>query len=156
MSLDNIVSDYMSREFLTVSPKDTLEKIAKDMINSENDFAIVMDNGDLRGLISASEIIHEVSSSVVSKLSPDKIPSDIKQMLVSELMNNPRSINFMESCGFDGTKLAISIGEQNTIEEAVQLFASSAVEMVLVLDQKGIAGIITEKDLLKAITDLAF
>ncbi len=62
----------------------------------------------------------------------------------------------MESCGFDGTKLAISIGEQNTIEEAVQLFASCAVELVLVLDQKGITGIITENDLLKAITDLAF
>lgn len=156
MSLDNIVGEYMSREYLTVSPKDTLEKVAKYMIDSENDFAVVMDNGDLRGLISASEIIHEVSSSVVTKLSLDKIPSEIRQLQVSELMNNPKSMNFMESCGFDGTKLAISIGEQNTIEEAVQLFASSAVELVLVLDQKGIVGIMTENDLLKAITNLAF
>ena len=156
MILDNNVSDYMIREFLTVSPIDTLEEVAKEMIQGENDFAVVMENGDLRGLISASEIISEVSSSVVSRLTQDKIPSEIRQILVSELMNNPKSINFMEACGFKGTKLAISIGEQNTIEEAVQLFASCAVELVLVLNQQGIVGILTENDLLRAITDLAF
>lgn len=153
--MDSIVGDYMSRGFLTVSPSDTLDIVAKKMVKTGNEFALVMENGDLCGLVSVSEIIHEVRSSVVSKLSVDKIPLEFRKVLMSELMNNPRTINFMESCGFDGTKLVISMGEQNTIEEAIQLFASSAVELVLVLNPEGIVGIFTEKDLLKAITDLA-
>jgi len=155
MSMDNIVGDYMSRSFLTVSPTDTLDVVAKGMVKTGNEFALVMDKGDLCGLVSVGEIIHEVRSSIVSRLSVDKIPAEFRKVLISELMNNQRTINFMESCGFDGTKLAISMGEQNTIEEAIQLFASSAVELVLVLDQQGIVGIFTEKDLLKAITELS-
>lgn len=70
-----------------------------------------MDDGDLCGLVSVSEIIHEVRSSIVSKLSVDKTPLEFRKVLMSELMNNPRTINVMESCGFDGTKLVISMGE---------------------------------------------
>ena len=155
MSMNNIVGDYMSRNFLTVSPTDTLDVVAKGMVKTGNEFALVMDEGDLCGLVSVGEIIHEVRSSIVSRLPVDKIPSEFRKVLMSELMSNPRTFNFMESCGFDGTKLAISMGEQNTIEEAIQLFASSAVELVLVLDQQGIVGIFTEKDLLRAITELS-
>lgn len=155
MSLDNIVGNYMSRGYLTVSPKDTLDSVARNMVQSGTEYAVVMDEGNLCGLVSAGEIIHEVRSSIVSKLPFHKIPAEFRQMLMSELMNNPRTVNFMESCGFEGPNLAISIGENNTIEEAIQLFASSAVDLVVVLNQEGIAGIFTERDLLRAITDLA-
>lgn len=103
MSIDNIVGDYMSRSFLTVSPNDTLDVVAKGMVKTGNEFALVMDQGDLCGLVSVGEIIHEVRSSIVSRLPVDKIPSEFRKVLMSELMRNPRTINFMESCGFDGT-----------------------------------------------------
>ena len=77
-------------------------------------------------------------------------------MLLSELLNNPRTINFMESCGFSGSNLAISIGESNTVEEAIQLLARNSLEQVLVIGDDGnIVGILRNSDLLKAITELA-
>jgi CBS domain-containing protein len=154
MSEKSSVGDYRSKGYLEVSPSDSLEAVARDMVNSGYEFAIVMEDGSLRGIVSAGEIIHEVRASVISRLTVEKIPQEFRQMLMSELMNNPKTINFMQSCGFEGTKLAICMGEKNTIEEAIQLFASSAVEQVLVLDQDGIVGIFTERDLLKAITEL--
>jgi len=70
-------------------------------------------------------------------------------------MNNPKTINFMESCGFTGTNLAISIGESNTVEEAIHLLGSNALEQVLVLNDEGeVVGILKKRDLLKAITEL--
>ena len=156
MGMSNSVSDYITKGYLAVSPSDTLETVAKRMVESGNDYAIVLDSGELCGMVSVDEIVHEVLSSVVSKLYKHNMPQQYEQMLLSELMNNPKTINFMESCGFTGSNLAISIGESNTVEEAIQLLGSNALEQVLVLDDEGeVVGILKKRDLLKAITELA-
>lgn len=156
MGMSNSVSDYITKGYLAVSPSDTLETVAKRMVESGNDYAIVLDSGELCGMVSVDEIVHEVLSSVVSKLYKRNMPQQFEQMLLSELMNNPKTINFMESCGFTGSNLAISIGESNTVEEAIQLLGSNALEQVLVLDDEGeVVGILKKRDLLKAITELA-
>ena len=155
MCLGDNIGKYIERGYLSVSPSDTLETVAKQMVETGNDYAVVMEDGELRGLVSANEIIKEVMSSVVSRISIDNIPVEIRQMLLSELMNNPRSINFMESCGFKGTNLAISIGESNTVEEAIQLIAKNSLEQVMVLNEDGLVGILKNTDLLKAITELS-
>lgn len=51
-------------------------------------------------------------------------------------------------------ELAICMGEQNTIEEALQLFASGAIEQVHGLNQDCVLGFFTERYLLLAITEL--
>ncbi|TFH12969.1 CBS domain-containing protein [Candidatus Bathyarchaeota archaeon] len=145
----------MTRGYLSVSPHDSLETVAKRMFETGHEYAVVLDDGELKGLVSVDEIIREVMSSVVSRISVEGIPMEFRQMLLSELMNNPRAVNFMESCGFKGTNLAISIGESNTIEEAIQLLASNSLEQVLVLNEDGLVGILRNTDLLKAITELA-
>ena len=156
MSMSNSVSDYMTKGYLAVSPSDTLETVAKRMVETGNEYAIVLDSGELCGLVSVDDVLHEVLSSVVSKITIHNIPKEFRQMLLSELMNNPKTVNFMESCGFSGSNLAISIGESNTVEEAIQLLASNALEHVLVLDDEGeVVGILKKRDLLKAITELA-
>ena len=156
MGMSNSVSDYITKGYLAVSPSDTLETVAKRMVESGTDYAIVLDSGELCGMVSVDEIVHEVLSSVVSKLYKHNMPQQYEQMLLSELMNNPKTINFMESCGFTGSNLAISIGESNTVEEAIQLLGSNALEQVLVLDDEGeVVGILKKRDLLKAITELA-
>ena len=156
MGMNNSVSDYITKGYLAVSPSDTLETVAKRMVESGNDYAIVLDSGELCGMVSVDEIVHEVLSSVVSKLYKRDMPQQFEQMLLSELMNNPKTINFMESCGFTGSNLVISIGESNTVEEAIQLLGSNALEQVLVLDDEGeVVGILKKRDLLKAITELA-
>ena len=156
MSINNYVSDYMTKGYLAVAPSDTLETVAKRMVETGNEYAIVLDGGELCGLVSVDEVLHEVMSSVVSKISINNIPMEFRQMLLSELMNNPKTINFMESCGFSGSNLAISIGESNTVEEAIQLLASNALEQVLVLNNEGeVVGILKNSDLLRAITELA-
>ena len=156
MGMSSSVSDYITKGYLAVSPSDTLETVAKRMVESGNDYAIVLDSGELCGVVSVDEIVHEVLSSVVSKLYKHNMPQPLEQMLLSELMNNPKTINFMESCGFTGTNLAISIGESNTVEEAIHLLGSNALEHVLVLSDEGeVVGILKKRDLLKAITELA-
>lgn len=149
------VGNYMTRGYLSVSPSDTLETVAKRMVETGNEFAIVMDKGELRGLVSADEVLHEVLSSVVSRISIEGIPLEIRHMLLSELLNNPKTTSFMESCGFTGHKLAICIGESNTVEEAIHLLARNDLDQVLVVDDAGkITGILRNSDLLRAITEL--
>jgi len=156
MSMNNSVSDYLTKGYLAVSPSDTLETVAKRMVESGNEYAVVLDSGELCGMVSVDEILHEVMSSVVSKISQNNMPKEFRQMLMSELMNNPKTMNFMESCGFRGSNLAISIGESNTVEEAIQLLASNSLEQVLVLNNEGeVVGILKNSDLLRAITELA-
>ncbi len=155
MCLGDNIGKYITRGYLSVSPSDTLETVAKLMVDTGNDYAVVMEDGELRGLVSADEIIQEVMSSVVSRISVDDIPAEFHQMLLSELMNNPRTVNFMESCGFKNSNLAISIGESNTVEEAIQLLASNSLKQVMVLNNDGLVGILKNTDLLKAITELA-
>lgn len=151
------VGTYMTRGYLSVSPSDTLDTVAKRMVETGNEYAIVMDKGELCGLVSVEEIIREVLSSVVSRISIDDIPVEFREMLLSELMNNPKTATFMESCGFSGNNLAISIGESNTVEEAIQLLARNSLEQVLVIGDDGeIVGILRNGDLLRAITELSY
>jgi predicted transcriptional regulator len=145
----------MTRGFLTITPQDTLDTVAKRMIETGNEYAVVKREGALICLVSADEIIREVKSSIVSRLAVDKFPDEIRSMLIHELLNNSQTQHFMESCGFEGTNLAICIGENNSIEEAIQLFSRSAIERCLVLDNNGIVGILTNWGLLKAITEMA-
>lgn len=149
------VKRYMNKDFLTVTPQDTLDTVAKKMIKTGTEYAIVKKNDSLVGLVSADEIIHEVKDSIVSRLKVDKVPDEVRSMLIEELMNNPKTMNFMEACGFEGANLAISIGEDNSIEEAIQLFSKSAIDRCLVLDNSDIVGILTNRGLLKAITEMA-
>jgi CBS domain-containing protein len=154
--MNSFVSTYMTKGYLSVSPSDTLDTVAKKMVETGNEYAIVMDSGKLCGMVSAESIIHEVLTNVVDKISMDDIPTEFREIFLSELMNNPRTVNFMESCGFTGTNLAVSIGKSNTVEEAIQLLARNSLEQVLVLDDDGeIAGILRNSDLLRAITELS-
>jgi len=155
MCLGDNIGKYITKGYLSVSPSDTLETVAKLMVETGNDYAVVMEDGELKGLVSADEIIKEVMSSVVSRISLDDVPTEVRQMLLSELMNNPRTKHFMESCGFEGSNLAVSIGESNTVEEAIQLLAKNSLDQVMVLDDQGLVGILKNTDLLKAITELA-
>jgi len=154
--MKSAVSTYMTKGYLSVSPSDTLDTVAKRMVETGHEYAIVMEAGKLCGIVSAESIIHEVLTNVVDKIIMDDIPTEFRGMFLSELMNNPKTINFMESCGFDGNNLAISIGESNTVEEAIQLLARNSLEQVLVLNNDGdIAGILRNSDLLRAITELS-
>jgi len=155
MSLYKPVRDYMTRDFISISPLDTLESVARRMVEAGCEYALVMDGDELQGLVSVDEVLHEVMSAVVSRLHNKEIPFACLQMIVSELMNNPRTVNFMESCGFHGPNLAISIGESNTIRDAIQLLGQNNLEKVLVLNDKGVVGILTKTNLLKPITELA-
>ena len=154
MCLGDNIGKYITKGYLSVSPTDTLETVARLMVETGNYYAVVMERGELKGLVSADEIIKEVMSSVVSRMSFDDVPTEVRQMLLSELMNNPQTKHFMESCGFEGSNLAVSIGESNTVEEAIQLLAKNSLDQVMVLDDQGLVGILKNTDLLKAITEL--
>jgi Mg/Co/Ni transporter MgtE len=104
------VKNYMNKDFLTVTPQETLDNLARKMIKTGTEYAVVKKDNKLVGLVSADEIIQEVKSSIVSRINMEKFPEEVRSMLILELMNNPRTMNFMEACGFEGTRLASSIG----------------------------------------------
>lgn len=120
------------------------------MVGSGNEYAVVMENDELKGLVSVSEIIYEVMSTIVSGISIESDPRDPQPVLLSELMDNPRTLSFMESYGFKGFNLETSIGESDTVEEAIQLMGSNSLEQALVLNDDGLVGILRNTDLLKA------
>jgi len=116
----------------------------------------VKEDGELKGILTAADVVNAFNSSVVSKISNKSIPHEERSLIVSELIENPRVVGFMEACGFTGSNLAISIGAEASLEEAAQLLSKNGLSHVLVLDGEGeVVGVLRSSDVLRGVSTLS-
>ena len=80
----------------------------------------------------------------------ESIPMEIRDIEISELMKAPMAIEFMEACGLTGTNMCIMLGEEDTVADAMRVMAISGVDHILIIGEDGIAGTLSDNDLLKA------
>jgi CBS domain-containing protein len=156
MGLDKNVGIYMNRDIVIASPNETLAALVKRMTQMKSDYAVVIDEGEIVGLIDSNDIINVVKNYVISKISYNKIPTNFREMLISELLDNPRLNTIMDPCGERGIRPIISIGKDNTIEEAITLLAAQGCNEVLVMGDKEPEGVLTTLNLLAAIADSTY
>jgi len=150
MNLDMKIKDLMKKEPIIVDPDDHLAAVSKKMAGKGKDVVVVMKDGLVKGLVTAGDIFFAMKSYVLGKNLLESIPVEIRDMRVGELMRAPQAMEFMEACGLTGTNMCIVLGEEDTVADAVRVMAIGGVDHILIVGQKGVAGTLSDDDLLKA------
>jgi len=56
----------------------------------------------------------------------------------------------MEACGLTGTQVCISLGEDETIANAIRVMAIAGIDHILIVGGEGVVGTLSDNDLIKA------
>lgn len=116
------VMEVMSRNPVSVGPKETVDKASKLMKDRNIGSLVVVKNGKPVGIITEKDIVAKV-------VAEDAKPSAVK---VKEIMSSPVK----------------TIHPHDSIEDAAKLMAESKIRRLVVADKKKLLGIVTENDIL--------
>jgi len=151
LNLEMKIKDLMKKEPLVVKPSDNLAAVSKKMVDKGKDVVVVMDEDVVRGLVTAEDIFSAMKSYVLGKNMFEEVPMEVRDMKVAELMRKPSAMEFMEACGLTGTNMCIVLGEDDKAVDAIRVMAISGVDHILIIGDNGIAGTLSEADLIKAL-----
>ena len=144
------IKKIMKKDPIIIEPNETLAEVSKKMAAKEKDVVVVREGELVKGLVTASDIYYAMKSYVLGKNMLESIPMEIRDIEISELMKAPMAIEFMEACGLTGTNMCIVLGEDDTVADAMRVMAISGVDHILIIGEDGIAGTLSDNDLLKA------
>jgi len=145
------IKDLMKKNPLVVNPSEDLATVSKKMVDKGKDVVVVMDEGVVRGLVTAEDIFFAMKSYVLGKNMFEEVPMEVRDMKIAELMRKPSTMQFMEACGLTGTNMCIVLGEDDKAADAIRVMAIGGVDHILIVGDNGIAGTLSEADLIKAL-----
>ncbi len=151
MKLEMKIKDLMKKNPLVVNPSEDLAAVSKKMVDKGKDVVVVMDEGVVRGLVTAEDIFFAMKSYVLGKNMFEEMPMEVRDMKVAELMRKPSAMEFMQACGLTGANMCIVLGEDDKAADAIRVMAIGGVDHILVVGDEGIAGTLSEADLIKAL-----
>lgn len=151
MILEMKIKDLMKKNPLVVNPSEDLATVSKKMVDKGKDVVVVMDEGVVRGLVTAEDIFFAMKSYVLGKNMFEEVPMEVRDMKIAELMRKPSTMQFMEACGLTGTNMCIVLGEDDKAADAIRVMAIGGVDHILIVGDNGIAGTLSEADLIKAL-----
>ncbi len=118
-----LVSDIMTREPISISPKSNLLECAKRMVQKRTGSLLLLENKKLVGLISTQDILWALVK---------KSQEDLSKIIAKDI--SPKKI--------------ATIKPSATLEEALKKMKESKFERLPVIDNAELVGIITIKDIL--------
>ncbi len=146
-----LAEDIMTREVITVSPGDDVEKAARLLLeNNISGLPVITEDGRVAGMISEADIIFRqkkvdapsysvILGAVVYLKSPQRYIEELKRtvaLTVEELMN----------------KKLHTVGPEATVEEISTVMVEEGVNRVPVVDEKGrLLGIVTRQDIIRTV-----
>jgi len=145
------IKDLMEKNPLVVKPSEDLATVSTKMVDKGKDVVVVMDEGVVRGLVTAEDIFFAMKSYVLGKNMFEEVPMEVRDMKIAELMRKPSTMQFMEACGLTGTNMCIVLGEDDKAADAIRVMAIGGVDHILIVGDNGIAGTLSEADLIKAL-----
>jgi len=145
------IKDLMEKNPLVVNPSEDLATVSKKMVDKGKDVVVVMDEGVVRGLVTAEDIFFAMKSYVLGKNMFEEVPMEVRDMKIAELMRKPSTMQFMEACGLTGTNMCIVLGEDDKAADAIRVMAIGGVDHILIVGDNGIVGTLSEADLIKAL-----
>lgn len=150
MNLEMKIKEIMKKDPIIVDPNESLENVSRKMAKKEKDVVVVMADGVVKGLVTASDIYYAMKSYVLGKYMLESIPMEIRDVKIGELMKAPMTKEFMEACGLTGANTCIVLGEDDTVANAMRVMAIGGVDHILIIGDDGVAGTLSDNDLLKA------
>ena len=132
------VKEFMSLEPITITPDTAVPTALRLMGEKKIRRLPVVDNrGELVGIVSDKDLLH-ASPSPATSLAIWEITDLMSRLKVEKVM----------------TRDVISVAEDTPLEEAALLMADNRIGSLLVMQDKKLAGIITESDLFRVLLDL--
>ena len=154
MDLDKQIKKYMKKNPLFVSPTDSLGEVADAMGNEKKDIAVVKDKkGEVQGIVTSHDLFDAMRTWVLQKDMLEQIPSEIRELRVTSIMKGAYTREFMEACGLMGTNVCITLGEEDTLANAIRVMAVTGLDHILISGEGGVVGTLSDDDLIKAFTD---
>jgi CBS domain-containing protein len=151
LNLEMKIKDLMKKNPLMVKPSENLAAVSKKMVEKGKDVVVVMDEGVVRGLVTAEDIFFAMKSYVLGKNMFEEMPMEVRDMKVAELMRAPSAMEFMQACGLTGTNMCIVLGEDDKAADAIRVMAIGGVDHILIIGDEGVTGTLSEADLIKAL-----
>ena len=151
MILEMKIKELMKKNPLVVKPSEDLATVSKKMVDKRKDVVVVMDEGMVRGLVTAEDIFFAMTSYVLGKNMLEEIPMEVRDVKVSELMKTPSAMEFMKACGLTGPNMCIVLGENDKAVDAIRVMAIGGVDHILIVSDEGVVGTLSEADLIKAL-----
>ncbi|WP_088335689.1 CBS domain-containing protein [Methanopyrus sp. KOL6] len=133
---DTKVEEIMTEDPETVPSDITILEAAEIMVDREFRRLPVVENGRLCGLVTATDVLHHVSS-IATETSPDASVEEVMDVPVEEIM----------------TEDVITIEPDVNIEEAALTMKGANVGSLVVTDGDDVIGVITERDITYAIAE---
>ena len=129
MKLEGKVADFMTRDFPTTGPHESICLLVGKM---RDGFMVVIDGKDVVGVITEMDILRSIRGS-----------GEPGKLKVGECMT---------PCEMVGKQTCYQIGEDRPAEEALDVMATSDVSQLLVRDRaKRVIGVISVSSLLRSI-----
>src|SRR5512139_3523414 len=132
MSFEMSISEIMDKEPLIVDINDDFASVAHKMTENDKETVIIMDGNDVKGVLKFTDICFAIKTFILGRLFMEKIPPEILTMQINELMQNPKLKEIFEKCGFIANCPPVSIGETNTVADAISIMASSGLDRLVV------------------------
>lgn len=131
------VENYMSKDVIRVDSSSKIKDVTKTMVNESFRRIPIVDNSDIRGIVTATDIVRFLGSgNIFNKLKT----VDIEEALnveVSRIMS----------------KDLISVNKEAKLSEAAKLMNKNDIGSIPILEDNAIIGILTEHDLVKSIVE---
>jgi len=143
----------MKKKPLFVLPTETLGGVAEKMGAEKKDIVIVKDpKGEVKGIVTSHDLFDAMRTWILGKDTLEMIPGDIRELKVSNILKGAYTKEFMEACGLTGTNVCISLGEEDTVANAVRVMAVAGIDHIIISGEGGLVGTLSDDDLVKAFT----
>jgi CBS domain-containing protein len=154
LNLDKQIKKYMKQNPLFVSPTNSLGEVADAMGKEKKDIAVVKDKkGEVQGIVTSHDLFDAMRTWVLQKDMLEQIPSEIRELRITSIMKGAYTREFMEACGLTGTNVCITLGEEDTLANAIRVMAVTGLDHILINGEGGVVGTLSDDDLIKAFTD---
>jgi predicted transcriptional regulator len=150
MNLEKPIKNFMKKKPLKVGLDESLGGVAQKMSTEKKDVAIVMEpDGVLKGLVTSHDFFQAMQTYVLGKDSIEQIPQEVRDLKVTTIMKGSYTKEFMEACGLTGANVCITLGEEETIKNAIRVMAITGVDHILIYGSNGITGTLSDDDLIQ-------
>ncbi len=153
MNLEGKIARYMNSRVLYVAPDSTLGEVAEKISGSESNLAVVRtEAGEVVGMVSVVDLFHAMRAFLLGADLIEKMPSDLRELRIREVLGGTEAREFMEACGLSGTNVCIRVDEGDTIANAIRVMTMVGTGNLLVTGREGVVGTLSEGDVVKAFT----
>jgi len=134
------VEDVMTKEVITVAPETPLRDVARTLAENEVSGVPVVDDGAVLGVVSETDLVRGEA--------PNEQDGGWHLFSHSSKGVEPRGL--ARTAAEAMTAPAITVAGRDTLEAAVAIMTARDINRLPVVDSRGLAGIVTRADLVRA------